>query len=130
MFLHLLLQENVLLLQEISELRRELKKARSQLHDLNVKVKMEGKAKGRQGVKDGALKRAAVTATMAPQKHNQRPESPRPSDDQLQHTIEQQRLEMRRLRLELRDLKQGLPSSPAGRLPPLTTSSQPVQVEQ
>ena len=110
----------------MSDLRRELKKTRTQVHDLEVKVKMESKAMAREG------KTGKRRASLLGGSSGRLPASPEPSSDETQRTINQQKVELRRLRLELRDLQSGVPSSPSGRLPPLDVvprTAPPVNVE-
>ena len=108
MYSHLLLQENVTLIKEINDLRRELKIARTQVHDLEAAlgVMRRTQGSGGKGVKS------------APTRKNASRES---TSDDLEKIISIQKNEIRKLREQIHDLETQTINRPpsGGRLPPV-----------
>ena len=104
----LFLQENVTLIKEINDLRRELKIARTQVHDLETAM--------------GVMRR-----TQAPGGHNLKSAPPRNnasqenSSEDLEKIITIQKNEIRKLREQIQELENQTLNRPpsGGRLPPV-----------
>lgn len=109
MYSRLLLQENVTLIKEINDLRRELKIARTQVHDLEAAlgVMRRTQGSGGQGVKSAP-----------PRKNTTSRES---TADDLEKIISIQKNEIRKLREQIHDLENLTINRPpsGGRLPPV-----------
>lgn len=110
-----IMQENVTLIREINDLRRELKIARTHVHDVEVALKVAQKHAGLLGTgadRLGKLGGSAIEMSEAAEKDR---------------IIEIQRSEIRKLRGHVRDLETGAgrPGS-GGRLPPMAPPVQAV----
>lgn len=100
------------LIKEINDLRRELKLARTQIHDLEASLGMHSKKNKKKEVDPAAL-------------------TYRPPDSILEReleekkkVIEMQQVEMRRLRNEIQELEYGSRPPSQGRLPPVPPAVQ------
>merc|ERR1739838_787028 len=112
-----IMQENVSLIKEINDLRRELKITRMGLHDIESSL---GSSKNTKSTAMTAQKRQETLAKIgeaekqeAIKRHNLEEEAPR--------IIEMQRNEIKRLREEMNDLQNQVSRRPSadGRLPPM-----------
>jgi len=112
-----IMQENVSLIKEINDLRRELKITRMRLHDIESSL---GSSKNTKSTAMTAQKRQETLAKIgeaekqeAIKRHNLEEEAPR--------IIEMQRNEIKRLREEMNDLQNQVSRRPSadGRLPPM-----------
>lgn len=109
-----IMQENVSLIKEINELRRELKLTRSQIYDLESALKLSKKARPQEVPETAVSKDTAdITPTM---RLNEQEETGR--------IIEMQRLEIRRLRDQIQEQEQvpGFHTIAGVRLPSLIDS--------
>ena len=106
------MQENVTLIREINDLRRELKIARTQVHDLAVTLKVSQKGLSPTVVGADPLGGSALEMTDSAEKDR---------------IIDIQRSEIRKLRGQVRELELGgsRPGS-GGRLPPVSAPVQAV----
>ena len=104
----ILLQENVTLIKEINDLRRELKIARTQVHDLEAALGVMRRTHGSGG----------QGAKSAPTRKNISRES---AADDLEKIISIQKSEIRKLREQIHDLEHQTINRPpsGGRLPPV-----------
>lgn len=104
-------QENVSLIKEINDLRRELKIARTQIHDLEAAMGLHSKRN-----KSDTATIAAITA--------KGPSALMEKDmEEKNKIIEMQMMEIRRLRTEMSDLDfQGSRPPSSHRLPPVQVS--------
>jgi chromosome segregation ATPase len=110
--IYLLLQENVTLIKEINDLRRELKIARTQVHDLEAALGVLRRTQGSGG---------GQGAKSAPSRKNTSRES---TADDLEKIITIQKNEIRKLREQIHDLENQTINRPpsGGRLPPVPVS--------
>lgn len=101
-------QENVTLIKEINDLRRELKIARTQVHDLEAALGVLRRSQGGGG----------SGGKSAPSRKNMSRES---TADDLEKIISIQKNEIRKLREQIHDLENQTLSRPpsGGRLPPV-----------
>jgi DNA repair exonuclease SbcCD ATPase subunit len=107
-----IMQENVTLIREINDLRRELKIARTQVHDLEVTLKVSQKGGSPIGVGAERFGASAVELTDSAEK---------------ERIIDIQRAEIRKLRSQVQEYESRVsrPGS-GGRLPPVTAPVQAV----
>ncbi|KAG9471587.1 hypothetical protein GDO78_014121 [Eleutherodactylus coqui] len=108
------MQENVTLIKEINELRRELKVSRTKVHDLEVALGVERKNR-RSSLADSKRSPASDPLPSGVLRLNIQEETTR--------IVEMQKLEIKRLRdaLQSPDEMVGIRAPPVGRLPSLTT---------
>ncbi|XP_055474475.1 cilia- and flagella-associated protein 57 [Psammomys obesus] len=113
-----IMQENVSLIKEINELRRELRLTRSQIYDLESALKLSKKTRP-QEVTETVLSKEPTSATT---RLNEQEETGR--------IIEMQRLEIRRLREQIQEQEQvpGLHTIAGIRLPSLIDSEVDLEV--
>ena len=104
-------QENVSLIKEINDLRRELKIARTQVHDLEAALGINKKNKNQQ------LEQQEESAFSM----NTSPSSREGKHDENVRIIDMQRSEIRKLRTQLMEAEQMAVQRPpsGGRLPPV-----------
>jgi len=106
-----IMQENVSLIKEINDLRRELKIARTQIHDLEAAMGLHSKKN-----KNDTAAIAAITSKGSGALE-------RDLEEKLK-IIEMQTLEIRRLRSEMSDLEYGSRPPSSQRLPPVASVQQ------
>ncbi|XP_066926478.1 cilia- and flagella-associated protein 57-like [Clytia hemisphaerica] len=105
-----IMQENVYLIKEINDLRRELKNARTQVHDLEASINVMRKHQNAGG----------MSTTSLLERRDSSDEGNKTTE--LNKMIDLQKTEMRRLRAQIVDMESKIaerPSSGGGRLPPL-----------
>nr|XP_021500230.1 cilia- and flagella-associated protein 57 [Meriones unguiculatus] len=114
-----IMQENVSLIKEINELRRELRLTRSQIYDLESALKLSKKTRPQEVTETVNSKTVGATATT---RLNEQEETGR--------IIEMQRLEIRRLREQIQEQEQvpGLHTIAGIRLPSLIDSEVDLEV--
>ena len=122
----LVLQENVILLKEINDLRTELKRTRTQAHDLEATLKIARK----QGFGDHTSGTTSTSTSFYNKSHTSATSQlmkVEPQDEA--RIIEMQKIEIGRLRSKIRDVsgteRRDLTAS-IGKLPPMPT---PVNVQ-
>ncbi|XP_059110839.1 LOW QUALITY PROTEIN: cilia- and flagella-associated protein 57 [Peromyscus eremicus] len=110
-----IMQENVSLIKEINELRRELKLTRSQIYDLESALKLSKKARPQEVPETAVSKDTAVVVTPTMRLNEQ---------EETGRIIEMQRLEIRRLRDQIQEQEQvpGFHTIAGVRLPSLIDS--------
>jgi hypothetical protein len=106
------LQENVSLIKEINDLRRELKIARTQIHDLEAALGLHGN----KGSKGDSAALAAITSKAPSALLEQELE-------ERNKIIDMQRMEIRRLRSTMQDLEMGSRPPSSTRLQPIEATS-------
>jgi phage host-nuclease inhibitor protein Gam len=112
------MQENVSLIKEINDLRRELKQSRTQVHDLEAALGLHRKNNQQSRAAADALTQATSTNKNALMELEL---------TEKKKIVDLQQNEIIRLRNELADLEKALmpsasrPSSSGGRLPPVVT---------
>lgn len=117
-----IMQENVMLIKEINDLRRELKIARVQVHDLEAAIGTNRSNKGLDA--NNTMRRAHTSATMASGTSATFSISRQNMEDEAPRIIEMQKAEIRRLRNQILDAEEKLLMRPhsATRLPPMVSS--------
>ncbi|XP_074640882.1 cilia- and flagella-associated protein 57-like [Tubulanus polymorphus] len=110
-----IMQENVSLIKEINDLRKELKIARTQVHDLEAALGLHRKNKS--NVSEAAATLAAVTST------NKNAMIEKDLEENIK-VIDLQKGELKRLRTQVREMEMQLSNRPpsGARLPPMTVS--------
>ncbi|KXJ18311.1 cilia- and flagella-associated protein 57 [Exaiptasia diaphana] len=100
-----IMQENVTLIKEINDLRRELKISRTTVHDLETALGVMRKQQNQGNIDDGTAKDNQKTEEMS----------------QLEKIIDIQKGEIRKLRVQIKDLEQISVNRPpsGGKLPPV-----------
>ena len=115
-----LVQENVTLLKEVNDLRKELKISRTQVHDLEAAVKILQKNMAEDVSMKPISSRSATIGTVSGLAQ------PEPGPNDQSRIIEMQRTEISKLRAKIVDMQApGRPHS-GTRLPPMGT--QPMSV--
>ena len=116
----ILLQENVTLLKEVNDLRKELKIARTQVHDLEAALKiLQKNVPEDMSIKPGSLRRetTGVIGGLS---------QPEAGPNDQSRIIEMQRTEISKLRSQIVEFQTtGRPHS-GTRLPPMATQPLPV----
>ena len=109
-----IMQENVSLIKEINELRRELKLTRSQIYDLESALKVSKKTRS-QEVPESVISKDVVGSTSTMRLNEQ---------EETGRIIEMQRLEIRRLRDQIQEQEQvpGFHTIAGVRLPSIVDS--------
>lgn len=105
--IYFLLQENVSLIKEINDLRRELKIARTQIHDLEAALGMHSKKNKNDTAAVAAFSSKGPSALMQSEM------------EEKNKIIDMQKLEIKRLRMEITDIEMGSRPPSSQRLPPV-----------
>lgn len=115
-----IMQENVMLIKEINDLRRELKISRTQVHDLEATL---GTNRGNRGIMGGA-RRLETAATTISGESGQRSTMRQNFEEEAPRIIEMQKSEIRKLRNQVMDMEEQLTRRPpsGGKLPPMLLS--------
>ncbi|XP_018422114.1 PREDICTED: cilia- and flagella-associated protein 57 isoform X1 [Nanorana parkeri] len=110
-----IMQENVTLIKEINELRRELKVSRTKVHDLEVALRLDQKNR-RSSLTDSKATSVADHHSSGVLRLN--------IDEETARIIDMQKIEIKRLRdlIQSQDLTAGMRPPSVGRLPSLTAS--------
>ena len=104
-------QENVTLLKEVNDLRKELKISRSQVHDLDAALKILQKGTSE------VMTRTATSQVPVASVHSGLIQ-PEPAPNDQGRILDMQRAEISKLRARIRELETGRPHS-GTRLPPM-----------
>jgi len=108
-----IMQENVMLINEINDLRRELKMSRTQVHDLETSLNV--------------LRKQQHISSNNNQQMNGSKEKLKDSifdEEEAKHIIDLQKHEIRKLRVQIRDLEANIAARPpSGKLPPMSQIS-------
>eukprot|EP00795_Rhopilema_esculentum_P004667 gene4667-20951_t len=108
-----IMQENVMLINEINDLRRELKMSRTQVHDLETSLNVLRKQQHVTGI--GLQQTNGVKEKLKDSIFD---------EEEARHIIDLQKHEIRKLRLQIRDLEANLAARPpSGKLPPMSQIS-------
>lgn len=102
-----IMQENVSLIKEINDLRRELKIARTQIHDLEAALGMHSKKNKNDTAAVAAFSSKGPSALMQSEM------------EEKNKIIDMQKLEIKRLRMEITDIEMGSRPPSSQRLPPV-----------
>ncbi|XP_039259037.2 cilia- and flagella-associated protein 57-like isoform X2 [Styela clava] len=115
-----IMQENVMLIKEINDLRRELKLSRTQVHDLEATLGTNRANRGANNV-GRRLETAATTISGGSGPQSVMRQNP---EEEIPRIIEMQKTEIRKLRNQVMDMEEQLSRRPPSgtRLPPMVLS--------
>ena len=101
------MQENVTLIKEINDLRRELKIARTQVHDLETALGVMRKQQQFSDVEESGIADKKIKLS--------------DENSEMERMIDMQKGEIRKLRVQIKDMETVINSRPpsGGRLPPV-----------